>query len=81
MCVCVQPCTNIHFWFARAAESTRKPERERDRERERGIQRQRHRQRQKQRDRGSKKTPEAKTRDCNTIVTQRNTQVMVQYII
>ena len=34
MCVCVQPCTNIHFWFARAAESTRKPERERDRERE-----------------------------------------------
>ena len=32
--MCVQPCTNIHFWFARAAESTRKPEREGQRERE-----------------------------------------------
>ena len=61
MCVCVQPCTNIHFWFARAAESTRKPERERDREREREGYRDRDTDRDKNREtEGAKKHPKPK---------------------
>ena len=59
--MCVQPCTNIHFWFARAAESTRKPERERDRERERDTETDRDTDRDKNREtEGAKKHPKPK---------------------
>ena len=61
--MCVQPCTNIHFWFARAAESTRKPEREREgqRERERDTETDRDTDRDKNREtEGAKKHPKPK---------------------